>query len=661
MRTDYRVIVIGGGHAGAEAAWAAANLLRTPHSVAMVTANPARIGAMSCNPAIGGLAKGQLVREVDALGGLMGLAADASGIMFKVLNTSRGPAVHGPRCQCDKDRYAEAVQTLIGTRPEIDVIPGLVDDFLFEGTTLVGVRITPPSDKAPLPVTSICDAATTLERRAATSSIDRTNIPDQLRAPAVVLTTGTFMRGLMYTGETRTPGGRFGEAPAVGISKTLKNLGFELGRLKTGTPPRLDMRTLDWDNLPEQFGDEHPTPFSDLSSRVPGADARFPALSSAFPILPQHACRVTHTTKAVHDVIRANLHRAPIFSGLPNGKGVGPRYCPSIEDKVVRFDRDQHTVFLEPEGLGSHWVYCNGISTSLPADVQQKIVRGMPGCEKAEILRLAYSVEYDMVRPHQINATGMTKLIEGLFLAGQINGTSGYEEAAAQGLVAGVNAARYAESEGEWTLGRDEAYIGVLMDDLVTKTPTEPYRMFTSRAEHRLLLRADNSADRLTPIASELGLLGTDLGRARLELFAERQRQLAQLNRDIDSRTMSGEPLAKAVKRPEFGDAELRQAVGEGYDDSVITTVSADRSYADYIVRQQNEVRRSREMERRALPNWLKYAEIPGLSSEARAALAKFTPATFGQATRLEGVTPADMSIVAVHVRRGASLPGATA
>ncbi|MCA9273148.1 MAG: FAD-dependent oxidoreductase, partial [Phycisphaerales bacterium] len=305
------------------------------------------------------------------------------------------------------------------------------------------------------------------------------------------------------------------------------------------------------------------------------------------------------------------------------------------------------------------WVYCNGISTSLPADVQLAVVRAMPGCERAEILRLAYSVEYDMVRPHQIHATGMTKLIDGLFLAGQINGTSGYEEAAAQGLVAGVNAAHYAEGLGDWTLGRDEAYIGVLMDDLVTKTPTEPYRMFTSRAEHRLLLRADNSADRLTPIAETLGLLASDLGQSRLKLHAERQRQLAALNTEIDSRTVGGEPLAKAVKRPEFGEEQLREAVGESYDDAVITTVSADRAYADYIVRQQNEVRRSRDMERRALPNWLKYAEIPGLSNEARTALAKFTPATFGQATRLEGVTPADMSIVAVHVRRGEPTAGA--
>lgn len=652
MRTGYRVIVVGGGHAGAEAAWAAANLLGGAGSVALVTANPGRIGAMSCNPAIGGLAKGQLVREVDALGGLMGLAADASGIMFKVLNTSRGPAVRGPRCQCDKDRYAEAVQALIASRPEIDVIPGMVDDFLFEGTRLTGVRLSPPQVHQSLSMTTACEAATSLERRAASVSAPITVTPPELRAPAVVLTTGTFMRGLMYTGESRTPGGRFGEAPAVGISKSLKNLGFELGRLKTGTPPRLDMRTLDWDALPEQFGDEHPTPFSDLSGRVPS--------HSPFPFLPQHTCRVTNTTPHAHDIIRANLHRAPIFSGLPSGKGVGPRYCPSIEDKVVRFDRDQHTVFLEPEGLGSHWVYCNGISTSLPADVQLALVRAMPGCERAEILRLAYAVEYDMVRPHQIHATGMTKPVEGLFLAGQINGTSGYEEAAAQGLVAGVNAARFAEGEGEWTLGRDEAYIGVLMDDLVTKTPTEPYRMFTSRAEHRLLLRADNSADRLTPIAESLGLLATDFGKARLALFSERQRQLAALSVEIDTRVVAGEPLAKSVRRPEFTEDDLRGAVGGTYDGAVLTTVCADRAYAEYIVRQKAEVRRAREMERRALPGWLDYARIPGLSAEARAALRRFTPATFGQATRLEGVTPADMSLVAVHVRRGEPAAGAS-
>jgi tRNA uridine 5-carboxymethylaminomethyl modification enzyme len=651
MKTEYQIIVIGGGHAGAEAAWAAANLLREPSSVALVTANPARIGAMSCNPAIGGLAKGQLVREIDALGGLMGLAADASGIMFKMLNTSRGPAVHGPRCQCDKNEYALTVQRMVASRSEIDVIPGLVDDFILEEGSAVGVKISPPSDIKPLSVTSACDAATQIEQRAAEQKIDRDEIPSELRAPATVLTTGTFMRGLMHTGETRTPGGRFGEAPAIGISKTLMDLGFELGRLKTGTPPRIDLRSIDWDDLPIQLGDENPKPFSELSARLPGG-AFDTVVPKSFPLLEQHACRVTNTTKHIHDVIRANLHRAPVFSALPGGKGVGPRYCPSIEDKVVRFDRDEHTVFLEPEGLGSHWVYCNGISTCTPADVQLQIIRGMPGCEKAEMLRAGYSVEYDMVRPHQIFATGQTKLVPGLFLAGQINGTSGYEEAAAQGLVAGINAVRLSQGKGEWLLGRDQAYIGVLMDDLVTKTPTEPYRMFTSRAEHRLLLRADNAPDRLTPIAEEIGLLGTELGQIRLKFFAERTRQLADINLEIDDRLLDGEPLSKWVKRPEFSETNLKNALTGSYDDAAIATVSADRAYADYVVRQQNEIKRQSELERRSLPAWLVYEEIQGLRAEAINALTRFGPATFGQAGRLEGVTPADLSIVAVHVRR---------
>ena len=341
-----------------------------------------------------------------------------------------------------------------------------------------------------------------------------------------------------------------------------------------------------------------------------------------------------------------------MFSALPDGKGIGPRYCPSIEDKVVRFDRDEHTVFLEPEGLGSDWVYCNGISTCTPADVQMKIVQGLPGCENAEMLRAGYSVEYDMVRPHQIFATGQTKLVPGLFLAGQINGTSGYEEAAAQGLVAGINAVRRSRGQDDWLLGRDQAYIGVLMDDLVTKTPTEPYRMFTSRAEHRLLLRADNAPDRLTPIAEELGLLENELGQQRLSLFAERTKQLAAINAEIDEAIYDGEPLSKWVKRPEFTEADLKNALVGDYDDAAIATVSADRAYADYVIRQQNEIKRQSELERRALPAWLVYEEIQGLRTEAINALTRFGPATFGQAGRLEGVTPADLSIVAVHVRR---------
>jgi tRNA uridine 5-carboxymethylaminomethyl modification enzyme len=635
VRASYRVIVIGGGHAGVEAAWAAANLIGEAGAVALVTLNPGTIGVMSCNPAIGGLAKGQLAREVDALNGIMGLAADASGIMFKVLNTSRGPAVRGPRCQNDKEAYAEAVQGLIAGRREIDIIAGAVDDFVIDAGRIVGVRVSPPQTKKPLSASSICAAAA--QEAGRTEAFEVPAEPIELRAPAVVLTTGTFMRGLMHTGNDKTPGGRHGEAPAVGISATLSSLGFELGRLKTGTPPRLDIRSLDWDNLPEQHGDADPVPFSDLTDR-----ARFPAIE-------QVSCRQTHTTPFIHDLIRANLHRAPIFSGQV--EGTGPRYCPSIEDKVDRFDRDQHGVFLEPESHRLNSVYCNGISSSLPRDVQARVVRAMPGCEHAEILRFGYAVEYDSVLPHQILATGMTKRIEGLFLAGQINGTSGYEEAAAQGVVAGVNAVRYAEGQSEWVLGRDQAYIGVLMDDLVTKTPVEPYRMFTSRAEHRLLLRADNAADRLTPIADELGLLTGDRGTTRRGIFVERANAIGELQRLVDETKLEGEPLSRWLKRPEFTEADFARAVGEGFPAGVRRTAFAERKYADYVVRQHNQIRRQREMERKPMPS-MDFGSVKGLRAEAALALTKFAPATFGQAGRLEGVTPADLSLIAVHAKR---------
>ncbi|MEO1584909.1 MAG: FAD-dependent oxidoreductase [Planctomycetota bacterium] len=635
MNRDYRVIVIGGGHAGVEAAWAAANLLDEASSVALVTLDPATIGVMSCNPAIGGLAKGQLAREVDALHGIMGLAADASGIMFKELNTSRGPAVRGPRCQNDKEAYAEAVQRLIASRVEIDVIAGAVDDLMIESGRAVGVRVSPPQTKKPLSASSACIAAA--EAAGREHAFEAPAEPTELRAPAVVLTTGTFMRGLMHTGDDRTPGGRHGEAPAVGISKTLRDLGFELGRLKTGTPPRLDINTIDWQGLPAQHGDAEPIPFSDLTD------------PASFPQLEQISCRQTHTTPFIHDLIRANLHRAPIFSGQVDG--TGPRYCPSIEDKVHRFDRDQHGVFLEPESHRLNSVYCNGISSSLPRDVQMKVVRAMPGCERAEVLRFGYAVEYDSVLPHQILATGMTKRFEGLFLAGQINGTSGYEEAAAQGLVAGINAVRYAEGSLEWVLGRDQAYIGVLMDDLVTKTPVEPYRMFTSRAEHRLLLRADNTADRLTPIARDLGLLTGELGRRRARRFEDRTASLEALRAQVERSKVEGDPLVRCIKRSEFTEDDFARAAGEEHPPGIRRTVFADHKYADYVVRQHNQIRRQRELETKRMPV-LEFASIRGLRAEAAAALDRFTPSTFGQASRLEGVTPADLSLIAVHAKR---------
>ncbi len=673
------MIVIGGGHAGVEAAWAAANLLAADTGVALVTIDPSKIGVMSCNPAIGGLAKGQLVREIDAMGGLMGLATDATGIQFRVLNTSKGQAVHGPRAQCDKHAYAGAVQMLIASRAEIEVVGGMVERLVVEGGKIAGVVVKAHGELV------------------------------ELVSRAVVLTTGTFMRGLMHTGERKTEGGRHGEAAANGISGALEELGFELGRLKTGTPPRLKRSSIRWEELAPQWGDDPAVAFSALtrggeggaSERVNGEGERAepgargavagvggpPAEAGGseggvtaileawrdrgfefdrFPLLPQVECRQTGTTAAAHELIRANLHRAPMYSGQI--ESMGPRYCPSIEDKVVRFaQRDTHGVFLEPESLGDDWIYCNGISTSLPADVQDRIVRSMPGCEAAEIYRYGYAVEYDMVRPHQILAGGMTRMVEGLFLAGQINGTSGYEEAAAQGLIAGINAAHHALARGEFTLGRDEAYIGVLMDDLVTKTPVEPYRMFTSRAEHRLLLRADNAADRLTPIAQRLGLLdGTPLGRRRAAGMDRRRAQMRTLNAAIDGAGLApgpaSAPLAQLLRGQEFGLADLKRAItgtesGEGFDRSVWETVYADRRYETYIVRQRAEIRRQAEIEHRRIPPGADFSSMDGLRAEARQALEKFRPRTFGQAGRLEGITPADLTLLAVLVKRQRGIP----
>jgi len=631
-RQRFHVVVVGGGHAGVEAAWAAASLLPAgagePASVALVTLDPSKIGVMSCNPAIGGLAKGQLVREIDALGGLMGLASDATGINFKVLNASKGPAVRGPRAQCDRHAYAEAVQRLIVARREIEVIAGSVERIRVEGGRLAGVEVRRARDEDDEGEALTIDART------------------------VIVTTGTFMRGLMHTGGRRSEGGRHGERPSVGIAASLRELGFEMGRLKTGTPPRLLRSSIDWDALESQSGDETPTPFSDLTDRF--GSWRIGQLElTGFPAMGQVECKQTRTTPAAHERIRANLHRAPMFSGQI--ESVGPRYCPSIEDKVVRFaERDSHGVFLEPESHRDEIVYCNGIATSLPADVQDQIVRGMPGCARAEVHRYGYAVEYDMVRPHQILATGMTKRVEGLFLAGQINGTSGYEEAAAQGVVAGINAARMVRGEGELALGRHEAYIGVLMDDLVTKTPVEPYRMFTSRAEHRLLLRADNAADRLTPVAERLGLLeSTDWGRQRSRAHAERRSEMDAINAAIERARAGDQPLARAMRRPGFTPEDLRAALPEvSGSRSSFASVFADRMYEPYVARQRAEIRRQGELESRRVPPDLAADELRGLRAEAQQALLKYRPATFGQAGRLEGVTPADLTLLAVLVDR---------
>jgi tRNA uridine 5-carboxymethylaminomethyl modification enzyme len=603
----FDIIVIGGGHAGVEAAWVAANAgART----ALVTLDPARIGVMSCNPAIGGLAKGQMVREIDALGGIMGLATDATGIMFKMLNMSKGPAVRSPRAQCDKHAYARFVRESIESHPGITVIAGACEQLIVEQgdgrSRISGVVITSGR---------------------------------RLRADAVVLTTGTFMRGLMHTGEQRTAGGRAGEAPATGISAELARLGFELGRLKTGTPPRLRRSTIDWESLQLDAGDSRPTPFSDMTP------------PDAFPVLAQVACRITHTCAQTHEHIRDNLHRAPMFSGQI--ESAGPRYCPSIEDKVVRFaSRDSHHVFLEPESHESDWIYCNGISTSLPTDVQDVIVRNLPGCAHAEILQYGYAVEYDMVRPHQIHPTCETKLIDGLFLAGQINGTSGYEEAGGQGVLAGLNATRRARGEAPITLGRDQAYIGVMMDDLVTKTPVEPYRMFTSRAEHRLLLRADNSADRLTPLAREWGIIDDE----RWHAYERRQQDLLRVDALVDDARIDGDFVRDRVRRPGYTADDLARDLALMPDVDVpraaLVTVHAERAYAGYIRRQHADVRRMADMEHRRLPDAMDYATIEGLRNEAAAALSRFRPDTLGQAGRLEGVNPADLTLLLVALRR---------
>jgi tRNA uridine 5-carboxymethylaminomethyl modification enzyme len=645
MRSRYDVVVIGGGHAGTEAAWAAAHALGSGGTVALVTMDPSKIGTMSCNPAIGGLAKGQMVREIDALGGIMGRATDATGIQFRMLNTSKGAAVRGPRAQCDKDRYACAVQRLIASEPAIDVLAGTIDDLLVEDGVCVGVLLPAgaglveprperddelrPFDRPP---------ETPFGRTPRTPSTE----PVAIRAGAVVLTTGTFMRALMHTGTSIAPGGRIGEGSAVGISACLARLGFELGRLKTGTPPRLDRATLELDRLPAQPGDDPPIPFSDLVA------VDHAGRSNVFPSLPQILCWETATTPETHEIIRANLHRAPMYAGQVDAE-CGPRYCPSIEDKVVRFaDRGAHHVFLEPETLHGRDIYCNGISTSLPSDVQDAIVHAMAGCGKATILRYGYAVEYDMVRPHQIDATGATKSIRGLFLAGQINGTSGYEEAGAQGLVAGLNAALLVRDRGEVRFGREQAYIGVLMDDLVTRTPREPYRMFTSRAEHRLLLRHDNADERLTPLAIELGLACA----TRRASFEARMRELAAIRTDLERTRVDGRSLAELAKRPDVSTREIVSLLPERRSLALVDRVLNDLRYAGYVARQQAEIRRLRDAERRGIPTDLDPSSIHGLRTEAIEALARFRPATMGQASRLEGITPGDMSLLDLAVRR---------
>ena len=633
MTEKYDVIVIGGGHAGAEAARIAA---RGGARVALVTMAREAIGRMSCNPAIGGLAKGNLVKEIDALGGLMAEATDASGIQFKILNRSKGPAVQGPRAQCDRDLYAGAVQRLLAHEANLSIVQGTVQSLLIHRSRIDGVLL---------------------------------NDGRVLASSACVVTTGTFLRALMHSGEEQRPGGRFGEPSAETLSDSLRALGLNLGRLKTGTPPRVERESVDFARLVPQPGDSSPRPFSILTERL---------------ALRQVLCHLTHTSEATHELIRANLHRAPMYSGQI--AATGPRYCPSIEDKVVRFsDKPRHQVFVEPEGLNHPWLYMNGISTSLPADVQDGVVRSLPGFERAVIARYGYAVEYDFVNPQQLEPTLKVRGIEGLYLAGQINGTSGYEEAAAQGLIAGINAL-LAVREGEpFILRRDQAYAGVMIDDLVTQGTEEPYRMFTSRAEHRLLLGCDSVYERLTPLIEQLGISDSE----RLRRAAGRRSRmraacaaaekavltpgrvttewLAALGIVLTEKTT----VARLTQRVTFELADfvalcqeesrceaLTEAVG-GLSDEEREGVVNQLRYAGYLDRQQREADSLQRVEGVAIPHDMTY-ELPGLSRELVEKLNATRPVSLGQASRIRGMTPAALSLLRMHLhQRGRRADGA--